>query len=460
MPFNPETVKGLKGCVIGYGKSGISCAQLLRDNGFEVLLTEARDWQPGNPDPAELGPGIKTEFGGHSDEVLECGFAVKSPGIPMNRPIIRKLLAANIPVLSEIEIALAFAPEIKIFAVTGTNGKTTTTTLLGDILNLAAKKSGRFRVHVAGNIGTPVSVLAREMREGDCLVIETSSYQLEDSSGFRPNAACILNITPDHLEHHGTMTGYIAAKKKIFREQTPQDCCVFNAADAVCLEISNECPSEVLYFARECMESVRLDAFYENGRIIFNLPSGRHEAEPPKLPGIHNIENAMAAGLMAINRGIPLDCVEEVFSSFQGVEHRIETVAVVNGIKCINDSKATNVDSTKVALESLVSEEKNIWLIMGGTDKGNPYAPLEPLIRQSVRKILTIGQAADRIEHELNLSAEVENCETMENAIEFAFENAKEGDILLLSPACASFDQFTNFEERGEHFKKLIQARL
>ncbi|MFA6584440.1 MAG: UDP-N-acetylmuramoyl-L-alanine--D-glutamate ligase, partial [Elusimicrobiaceae bacterium] len=401
-----------------------------------------------------------TEFGGHSEEVLECGFAVKSPGIPQNRPVIVKMRAANIPVFSEVETALGFVPEARVFAVSGTNGKTTTTMLLGEILKRAAKKSGKFRVHVAGNIGTPVSAVVPGMKRNDYIVLEASSYQLEDSAFFKPAAACILNITPDHLDHHGTMSDYISAKKNIFRQQGPQDSCVFNAADKICLEISSECPSNVLFFARDAMESVRLDAFYDSGKIVFNLKNGHFEIDAPNLPGMHNIENAMAAGLMALSQGVSIDCVREAFDRFKGVEHRIETVAVFNGIKCVNDSKATNVDSTKVALESLASDDKNIWLILGGKDKGIPYAPLLPLVNQSVKTILTIGEAAQRIEDELALAAEVVSCGTMDKAVTYALGNAAENDILLLSPACASFDQFKNFEERGEHFKKLILSRL
>lgn len=451
--FKPQEFQGKRALVLGLGRSGLECAKLLAGKGFDVLVSEQKAASPQKPP----SPRIKIETGGHSDEAFKCGFAVKSPGIFPQSPVLLRLKESGVPVFSETEVGLAFCPPVRVFAVSGTNGKTTTTTLVYEILKLAARKDG-FNAHVCGNIGIPLSTAAMTARDGDAIALEISSYQLEDSSWFSPEAACLLNITPDHLDHHGGMDNYIAAKRKIFTSQKADALCVFNADDELCARLARECPSEKLFFSSTSPDE-KLNAVYDGKDIVFRFEGEEFRIAPPQLPGLHNIENAMCAGLMTLGRGICLECVREAFADFKGVEHRIEDVALIKNIRCINDSKATNVDSTLVALKALAGEGKNIWLILGGLDKGSPYAPLVPFIKQSVKGILTIGDAAGKIEAELSGVTPIYSCKTMEAAVDKALKDGEGGDILLLSPACASFDQFKDYEQRGKVFKEIIQSR-
>lgn len=475
------------------------CANLLVSKGFTVCLSEKKNRQEISDSIAGLDSRVVLETGGHSQKALSCGFAVKSPGIPPESAIFSRLNAgtlriatgtgdqpvgwtapAGIPVFSEMEIALSFMPRIRLFAVTGTNGKTTTTELLGEILRESARDTGPDRggqrprvhqVHVSGNTGIAVSSIAGMVCPGDDVVLEVSSYQLQDSTYFHPNTACLLNITPDHLDHHGGMSNYIEAKTKIFSRQHQDDICVFNALDERCLELSERCPSRALFFRGRGSGSggdslhrrpfaqggtCQAGASVKVGKIVFDLENIKETMRPPNLPGEHNVENAMAAGLMALGSGISAGCVRSAFEKFKGVEHRLEEVAVVKGVRCINDSKATNVDSVMIALKTYAGEGRRIWLIMGGLDKQSPYTPLSPLLRKCVISILTIGQAAGKIKNELGDVVPVIHCQTIEKAVHTTISRASDGDILLLSPACASFDQFRDFRERGKVFKRTL----
>ena len=313
----------------------------------------------------------------------------------------------------------------------------------------------RARALVCGNVGTPASEVAPKARKGDAVVMEVSSYQLEDSVHLKPSAACVLNITPDHLDHHGSMAAYVKAKERVFKFQSPDACCVFNYEDAYCRKLAKSCPSRVLFFSSK-RRGGRLSAWAEAGKLFFKKGKKTVSIKPPALPGAHNLENAMCAALMALESGASPAAVKKVFASFKGVEHRIEPAGSVKGVKFINDSKATNVDSTLVALKAL-GLKKNIWLILGGLDKGNPYAPLIPLIKKSVKSVLTIGEAAAKIERELGAAAPLISSGDMERACRAILQNAAPGDIALFSPACASFDQFKDFEDRGRKFKALVK---
>lgn len=462
--FRREEFKNKRACVLGTGRSGIHCANLLALNQFKVLLSEEKDYSLIKKSPAAakalslLKPEVVLETGGHSEEVFSCGFAVKSPGMLPGSEIMVRLKKAGIPVFSEMEVALSFCAGARVFAVTGTNGKTTTTALLGDILKKAARSAGGSKnAHIAGNIGTAVSCVAPHVSRGDDIAVEVSSYQLEDSTYFRPDCACLLNITPDHLDHHGGMSNYVLAKTKVFSDQTAEDFCVFNASDPDCMRLSGKCPSRRLFFSTVAVPSVKLNAFPEEEGIAFEL-GGRKDVIPaPALPGEHNLHNAMAAGLMAASMGIAAEDIRAAFAGFRGVEHRLENAGTARGIRCINDSKATNVDSTLVALKALEAEGKKIWLILGGLDKGSPYSPLKPLLSGCVKSVLTIGQAAEKIESELRDTVRVINSATLENAVSEAVRRASAGDILLFSPACASFDQFLDYEDRGRAFKKIVR---
>ena len=446
--------KNARACVLGFGRSGIACANLLRKAGFEVLLSELKVLPPDAGRKAGLDPSVVLEYGGHSAEVLEADFVVKSPGIFPASEVISEIKDLKLPLFSELEVALSFCPPCKVFAVTGTNGKTTTATLLYETLKAAALNGGG--AWLAGNVGKPLALLAGEIKEGDSVVLEVSSYQLEDSAHLSPDFSCLLNITPDHLDHHGGMENYRAAKKKVFSMQRPDAFCVFNANDPECVQLAASCQGKKLWFSSS---NGAANARVEGGKLVFKFENVSCEIAPPSLPGVHNLENAMSVGLMALAAGAQPQDVGRAFAEFRGVEHRLEETGTVRGVRCINDSKATNVDSTVTALRALRSGKKNIWLILGGQDKGSPYAPLAPLIAESVKKMLVIGEATAKIEGELGSVVHYERAGTIEKALDYCLAHAQEGDILLLSPACASFDQFRDFEHRGESFKALVKAR-
>ncbi len=453
--FKPEQWKGKKAGVLGFGKSGQAAAELLYASGVTVLISEEA------PLPKSalsvVTKGISVEIGGHSPALFDCDFWVKSPGVLPQAAVLQEAKKRKIPVYSELEVALAFMPKkARIFAVTGTNGKTTTTALLGSILKGYAREQGSKRnVFVCGNIGNPVSLCATQVRPGDDVVIEVSSYQLEDSTYFRPHVACLLNITPDHLEHHGGMRNYIKAKGKIFKNQRASDILVINGTDVSCAELAEKAKSRVLAFSTHPKHLLKTAVFFDGDELVF---SEGQLLRAPHLQGIHNVENAMAAALMAFSCGVPTATIQKAFDSFQAMEHRIEQFAYHRGVTYVNDSKATNLDSTITALKSF---EKcgNIWLILGGRDKGASYEVLRPYLKDYCKKVLTIGEAMEKIEHELP-GYPVERCYTLDKAVETAMNGAARGDVVLLSPACASFDQFKSFEHRGKIFKRLVDARI
>lgn len=455
MRFEPKAFKKKKACVIGLGKSGQAAAKLLAKKGFKVFGSDSRPSKELKKTLGRLPASVTWEGGGHSDRVLKCAFAVKSPGLPPHLPVFSKLKAAGLPVFSELEVALAFSKCREIVSITGTNGKTTTTVLAAEIFRKA-----RRRTFVCGNIGVPISELAPKAGARDLIVMEASSYQLEDSRHFHPQAAAVLNITADHIDHHGSMARYIEAKAKIFREQTPSDSCVFNANDAIVMKLSRRCAAKRLYFGMRGHGPV--NAWSDKGRLFFKLPGAKKELAlvPPALPGRHNLENAMAAALLALSRGVKPAAVQAAFKAFKGVEHRIEEAGVHRGLRCVNDSKATNVDSTMVALRSFADDSNGaaprLLLVLGGLHKGLPYTPLKPLIEKTVKGILTIGSAARKVEEDLSGVVPIFPCGDLQTAVDTAFKIGSKGDVLLLSPACASFDQFKDYEDRGRQFKDLV----
>ena len=434
---------------MGGGKSGQAVAQLLASYGCEVLISDEQLVSLNTP-----SAHITLESGGHTEQVFLADVIVKSPGIFPKSAVLLQARELGIPVFSELEVALSFLPEdTQILAVSGTNGKTTTTTLLGTILQqqVLREKSNR-RVWVCGNIGSPVSTCVSQVSSGDAVVIEVSSYQLEDSTYFHPHIAGLLNITPDHLDHHNGMKNYIAAKARLFKDQTKQDIAVLNAADAECAQLAENIAGEVWAFSAQPKHWLKTDVFYDGDELIFS--EGYH-LRPPQLRGIHNVENAMAAALMALAAGATEEDVQTAFNNFHAMEHRIEPVAVVRGVSFINDSKATNLDSTITALKSF-DKAKNIWLILGGRDKGASYEVLLPYLKAHCKQVLSIGECMDKIEKELKDGFPIVRCETLEKADAYAAQHAATGEIVLLSPACASFDQFKSFEERGRVFKQLV----
>ncbi|MBI3549907.1 MAG: UDP-N-acetylmuramoyl-L-alanine--D-glutamate ligase [Elusimicrobia bacterium] len=453
--FEPAAYARKLGGILGMGRSGLHIANLLAKKGYKVLVSESKPHKDVRPLAKKLKPGVKWEAGGHSDRLLGAKFVVKSPGIPSHAAILGKLKEAHVPVFSELETALAFSKGREIVAVTGTNGKSTTTLLLGEVF-----KAARKRTLVGGNIGTAASIVAPQAKKGDVLVLEVSSYQLEDSRYFHPTAAAVLNVTADHVDHHGSMDAYIAAKARIFQYQHKGDVCVFNGDDPIAVKMARQCPARKLFFSHR--PSTLSHAWIDNGAIRVRLPGSKTETKlaPPDLPGAHNLENAMAAALIALDRKIAPKAIQKAFKAFKGVEHRIEDCGLPRGIRCVNDSKATNVESTLTALKALANgnSEPKILLILGGLHKGYPYTPLRPYLGTSIKGILTIGSASGKIEEDLSGPVPIFPCGTIESAVQTAFQIGQKGDLLLLSPACASFDQFKDYEHRGRRFKELVSS--
>jgi UDP-N-acetylmuramoylalanine--D-glutamate ligase len=353
-------------------------------------------------------------------------------------------------VIGEIELAAQFLPA-PIIAITGSNGKTTTTTLTGEIL-----AAGKFQTLVGGNIGTPAISLAERAREASFIVLEVSSFQLETIKTFRPRVAVILNITPDHLDRHRTFQTYIDAKARIFENQQSDDFAVLNADDPTCVGLAGRTAAQVFWFTRK--KEAEKGTWISDGRVLFRDANGQREimlvGEIP-LKGAHNVENALAAICVGALLGCEPQLIRQAVQRFKAVEHRLEYVATVRGVEYYNDSKATNVDATIKALESFPA---NMHLILGGKDKGSDYTVLNELLRKRVKRVYTIGAAAAKIEAHIKGAAEILHAETLENAVRRAAAVAHEGDIVLLAPACASFDQFQSYEHRGRVFKEVVHA--
>ena len=430
--------------VLGMGLSGVAAANLAYSLGANVFVSDSGV----GDNRKHLNNKISFETKGHTNKVLNADIIIKSPGLHANLPIIKKIISKKLPVVSEIDFAFNFIKPKRVVAITGTNGKTTTTALTGEIFKKCAGKTV-----VAGNIGTPLSTVANNINSKVNVVLELSSYQLQDSISIHPNICAILNITPDHSEHHGNMKNYVLAKSNIFLNQNTSDYCVLNFEDKYCKLLSKKCTSKVVFFSskRALKSGVWLDNNFIHvkiGKVKFSFNCEL------KIPGVHNIENAMASMAIAICAGLnPLD-VAKAIRSFKGVEHRIEFVKRVNNVNYINDSKGTNVDSTRVALQSY---KNPIWLILGGRDKGSSYKPIHSLIKKKVKAILLIGEASEIIKKSFKGIVETIDCKTLNNAVAYASKNAVNNDIVLLSPACASFDQFKNFEHRGYVFKELVR---
>lgn len=452
--FDPAAFARKTACVLGLGRSGLAAARLLARKGFKVFASDERPRAALKDAAARLPRGASWEGGGHSDRVLRCAFAVKSPGIHPRAPVLERLKRAGVPVFSELEVALAFCSPRELVAVTGTNGKTTTAHLAAAVF-----KAARRRTHLLGNVGEAVSGAVGAIRRSDTVVLEVSSYQLEDSRHFKPDAAAILNVTSDHLDHHGSMAAYLAAKARVFREQGRQDACVFNGADPLVVGLARDCRARRLFFAKE--PSTLASAWLEKGRIRLRLPGSKRVASvaPPKLPGDHNLENAMAAALLGLARGVAPAAIGRAFRSFRGVEHRLEPCGKAGPLECVNDSKATNVDSTLAALRSLGPRHAGrILLILGGKAKEGGFRALRPLLERYVKAVLSIGDAAPKIEEDLAGACHVFPCGDLETAVLTAAKIGRKGELLLLSPACASFDQFQDYEHRGRRFKEIVKS--
>ncbi|MDR2351257.1 MAG: UDP-N-acetylmuramoyl-L-alanine--D-glutamate ligase [Endomicrobium sp.] len=429
--------------VLGLGKSGIAAANLAAKLGYNVFAADSGRKRK----IKELNKKVNTQFGEHSDKILNSDVIVKSPGIHSDIPILKKAIKKKIIVISELAFALENSNYKKVIAITGTNGKTTTTDLTAKIIRSVYKEST-----VAGNIGIPLSGKALKTDKSTYITMELSSYQLEDTPDFRSDISVLLNITPDHLEHHKAMNAYIKAKENVFINQRCEDFTILNYDDKVCRRISSKVKANLIYFSKKALNK---GIFYNRGKIVIKVGKKHFEIEPKiNIVGSHNIENILAATAVAYVAGVNPKDIEKVISKYKGVEHRIEFVKTVNGADYYNDSKSTNIDSTRAALESF---DKNILIIMGGRDKGFPYLPLRNLVKDKVKAIFLIGEASNKIRKDLSGTTNFYNCGNIENAVKQIYKISTPCDTILLSPACASFDQFKNFEERGNIFKQFVR---
>ena len=437
--------------VVGLGKSGAASALFLKSRGARVTVSDSK---PEAELQSEILPllehGIAVETGGHGDRTFRGqDLIVVSPGVPFDAPLLVQARSLGEPVIGEIELAAQFLPG-PIAAITGANGKTTTTTLAGEIL------AAGFPALVGGNIGTPAISFVGRAKPETWIVLEVSSFQLETIVTFRPRIAVILNITPDHLDRHKTFANYVNAKTRIFENQRAEDFAVLNADDPTTAALAERTRAQLFWFSRK--KEVEKGAFLRDGRIVFRDGHGEREIMPAAeipLKGAHNLENVLAGIAVGCIAGCEPASIREVVRKFQEVEHRLEFVTKIDGVDYYNDSKATNVDATIKALESFPA---GVHLILGGKDKGSDYTVLNDLLRQRVKRVYTIGAAAAKIESQIQGAVEFEHSETLEKAIRRARELATPGDVVLLAPACASFDQFQNYEHRGRVFKEAVQS--
>ncbi len=439
--------------VVGLGKSGLSAAHALSQCGARLFLSEQTPRKQFMSKLPDFAKRAEQEWGGQSRRILESELIIVSPGVDLDSPVFRHARKMGLPVWGELELGFRLGNFGKIAAVTGTNGKTTTVSLLGDM----CARTGR-RTLVAGNIGKPLCDYVRPSVKYDFTVLEVSSYQLESIDAFCPDAAALLNLTEDHLHRHKTMKEYASAKKRIFCSQRSDGFALLNAQDIWCRRMAANIASKVIWFSSS--EISGRGVFFDSARqkIVAKLGSRTLTFPgPAHLPGMHNIENSCAAVGLALGLGVSPQAVRKSLLNFRGVVHRLEKIAVIRGVGVINDSKATNVDSTLKALDSF---ENPVWLILGGEDKGAPYSPLRDPVSQKVKGLMLIGESSSKIAAELKGAAPIFRCGTLKRAVKESLDRAVSGDIVLLSPACASFDQFDNFEDRGKRFKNIVKSFL
>jgi UDP-N-acetylmuramoylalanine--D-glutamate ligase len=438
--------------VVGLGKSGVASALFLKSKGARVTVSDAKpEAELRKEILLLLEQGITVETGGHGDRTFRGqDLIVVSPGVPVDAPKLVQARSLGEKIIGEIELAAQFISG-PIAAITGANGKTTTTTLAGEILAAA-----NIRVLVGGNIGTPAISLVAQAGIKTWVVLEVSSFQLETIVDFHPRIAVVLNITPDHLDRHKTFDNYVNAKARIFENQRSEDFAVLNADDATTAGLANRARAQIIHFSRK--KEVARGAYVSDGRIFFRDADGQTEImllSEIALKGAHNLENVLAAICVGMLAGCQPERIRHAVQNFKAVEHRLEFIANIAGVDYYNDSKATNVDATIKALESFPA---NIHLILGGKDKGSDYSVLTDLLRARVKRVYTIGASAAKIESQIHGAAEIDHAETLEAAVKHAATAAVAGDIVLLAPACASFDQFRSYEHRGQVFKDAVRS--
>jgi len=423
---NGIPLKEKKVLVVGLGISGVSACRFLKRHHAKIFATDKKSRSALKSTLKKVPSGVRVETGNTRFLNKIYDLIVVSPGVPWDSPFLVRARKRGIPILPEFELGWRYLKPLKTVAVTGTNGKTTTTALLGHIL-----KKARRPCWVAGNIGTPLTSCIRKPKAH--LILETSSYQLEAHRKFHPDIGIWLNLSPDHLGRHKTLAGYAKAKTRMFLNCSSRDIAILNRQDPWCRKKASSIRAKKLWFPAKELKGV--------SRFL-------------RLPGHHNQENAMAAVAAAKELGIDQNIIKKALVSFPGVSHRLQSVGVKNTVEYINDSKSTNVDSTRVALKAM---KKGVLLILGGEHKGSSYKKLGDLLKKKVSFVLGVGQAQNLIQKELQGLIPVINCGNMKAAVQWASRLAQKGETVLLSPACASFDQYKNFEERGRHFMQLVK---
>ena len=451
-----RALAGRRATVFGLAKSGVAAARLLRAAGVDVVGTDAKPAAALGREVAalaEIGVRLVTGPGDPAAAFAGAELVVVSLGVSLDTPPLAAVRARQVPIIGELELGWR-ATEADTIAITGTNGKTTTTALTGSILGLQPRP-----VLVAGNIGTPLAAHALAFPPDGLVVCEVSSFQLETTELFQPRVAVVLNLTPDHLDRHRTFEAYGDAKARIFANQTAADCAVLNADDETTRAMISRVKAPVVWFSRR--RELPHGVFVRDGRIAAKLNGHVEEICPLSeifLRGQHNVENVLAATACALWTGVSPAAIRTAIGRFRGVAHRIEWVRDLAGVKYYNDSKGTNVDSTLRALESFAEP---IVLIAGGKGKGQDFAPLAEAARGRVRCAILIGEDGDRIRTAFQSAGmSAASADSLEDAVRRAREAARVGDVVLLSPACASFDMFRNYEHRGDVFKAVVRALL
>ena len=447
-------VAGKKVLVFGTGISGIGAVKLLEDHGAQIVLFDGNVKADVDKIRERLAAGSKAEIiiGTLPEEVMkELDLAVLSPGVPTDLPVVNAMRDAGVQIIGEVELAYSFGKG-DVLAITGTNGKTTTTSLLGEIM-----KNYQEDVFIVGNIGNPYTVAADLMTENTIAVAEMSSFQLETIITFAPKVSAILNFTPDHLDRHHTMEAYVEAKKNIANNQTEDNWCILNYEDPLTREFGENVKTQVLYFSSQ--HKLEKGIYLDNGNIVYKNPDEIIVCHVDELQilGVHNYENVMAAVAMAAVYGVPMDIIRNTIKAFGGVAHRIEYVTEKKGVAYYNDSKGTNPDA---AIKGIQAMKRRTVLIGGGYDKDSEYTEWIEAFDGKVKKLVLLGQTKEKI------AADAEKCgfhdyvfaDTFEEAVMMAVEIAEPGEAVLLSPACASWGMFKNYEERGDKFKEIVNS--
>lgn len=436
-----------KTVVIGMGRTGIATANFLDNRGFPTTLVDQKSRKELEAAARLVNGTVEMRCGTH-EPPSDAEMIILSPGVAINDPVLDPARNRGAEILSEIELAFHFT-QIPIIAVTGTNGKSTVTTLIGEILQRAGKKA-----LVGGNIGTPfISLL--DSGEADFLVLEISSFQLEGTKSFRPRIALVLNITPDHMDRHKTFESYAGLKEKITVNQAQEDFLVLNHDDPHAMKLGEDKPARKVFFSS--LSEVEEGAFLRNGSIVLRI-SGEEETILCFMDNLNQtmqwqIENVLAAVAAAGLAGVSPDVIAETIKGFKGLNHRMEWVRSIGGIDFVNDSKGTNVGSVQ---KSLSNFPRPVILIAGGSDKESDFSSLKQILKERVKHLILIGETKNKFRQVLNGSFSYEEAKDLDEAVKQAYQKAEWGDVVLLSPACASFDMFKDYAERGDRFKSLV----